>query len=336
MGLRPSGLALRKILKPRFIAFIAVLFGMGVHSGLKSPFTFDQEGSMFKLRPHGVLPLLLCLLCFAAQAQTPPGAPPGSSPSATSPDPNMPRPIAARDSVFIEELTWLEVRDALRAGKTTAIIATGGVEMNGPYLATGKHNYILRATTESIARKLGDALVAPIVPFVPEGDIDPPTGHMRYPGAISVTQETYKRLLTDIASSLRANGFKHVILIGDSGGNQQGMKEVAAELSAKWTDGKTKVHYISEYYDYPGLTKWLASQGVREVDEGHHDDYGITAQMMVVDPNTVRMKERVAAGKFSINSVQLAPADKTIAMGRRAIEFRAGITVQAIKKAVGQ
>jgi creatinine amidohydrolase len=143
-------------------------------------------------------------------------------------------------------------------------------------------------------------------------------------------------LLTDIASSLRANGFKHVILMGDSGGNQQGMKEVAAELSAKWTDGKTKVHYISEYYDYPGLTKWLASQGVREVDEGHHDDYGITAQMMVVDPNTVRMKERVAEGKFSINGVQLAPADKTIAMGRRAIEFRAGITVQAIKKAIGQ
>src|SRR5262249_15150255 len=106
-------------------------------------------------------------------------------------------PIAARDSVFIEELTWLEVRDALRAGKTTAIIATGGVEMNGPYLATGKHNYILRATTEAIARKLGDALVAPIVPFVPEGEIDPPSGHMRYPGSISVTQETFKCLLTD-------------------------------------------------------------------------------------------------------------------------------------------
>ncbi|HEX2488736.1 MAG TPA: creatininase family protein [Blastocatellia bacterium] len=290
---------------------------------------------MFKFLSCSVLALSLCLLWFAAQAQSPPKPRPGSSPNAASPDPNMPRPIAARDSVFIEELTWLEVRDALRAGKTTAIIATGGVEMNGPYLATGKHNYILRATTEAIARKLGDALVAPIVPFVPEGDIDPPSGHMRYPGAISVTQETYKRLLTDIASSLRANGFKHVILIGDSGGNQQGMKEVAAELSAKWTDGKTKIFYISEYYDYPGLSKWLESQGVHEVDEGHHDDYGITAQMMVVDPDTVRMKERLAKGKFSINSVKLAPASKTIAMGRKAIEFRAGVTVQAIRKAIG-
>jgi creatinine amidohydrolase/Fe(II)-dependent formamide hydrolase-like protein len=248
----------------------------------------------------------------------------------------MARPIDARDSVFIEELTWLEVRDAIRAGKTTAIIATGGVEMNGPYLATGKHNYVLRATTEAIARKLGNALVAPIVPFVPEGDIDPPTGHMRYPGTISVSRDTFKRLLADIAASLRTHGFKQVILIGDSGGNQQGMKEVEAELSAKWTSGRTKIHYIPEYYDYPGLSKWLQSQGVHEVDEGHHDDYGITAEMMVVDPNTVRMKERIAKGKFSINAVNLAPAKKTIEMGKKAVEFRAGVTVEAIRKAIGQ
>jgi creatinine amidohydrolase/Fe(II)-dependent formamide hydrolase-like protein len=248
----------------------------------------------------------------------------------------MARPIDAHDSVFIEELTWMEVRDALRAGKTTAIVATGGVEMNGPYLATGKHNYVLRATTEAIARRLGNALVAPIVPFVPEGNIDPPTGHMRYPGSISVSPETYKRLLTDIASSLRTNGFQHIILIGDSGGNQQGLKEVAAELSAKWADGKAKIHYIPEYYDYPGLSKWVESQGIREVDEGHHDDYGISAQMMTVDPNTVRMKQRMAKGKFSINGVQLAPAKKTIALGRKAVEYRAGVTVDAIRKAIGR
>src|ERR1019366_7463166 len=74
--------------------------------------------------------------------------------------PDAKRPIEPLDSVFIEELTWMEVRDALKAGKTTVIIPTGGVEQNGPYLATGKHNYVLRATTEAIARKLGNALVA--------------------------------------------------------------------------------------------------------------------------------------------------------------------------------
>src|SRR5437764_2990931 len=107
-------------------------------------------------------------------------------PDPVRPDPNSPRPMAAVDSVFIEDLTWMEVRDALRSGKETVIVATGGVEQNGPYLVTGKHNVILRATTEVIARKL-NALVAPIVPFVPEGDIDPPSLHMKYPGTISVT-----------------------------------------------------------------------------------------------------------------------------------------------------
>src|SRR4029079_10960908 len=122
-------------------------------------------------------------------------------PDPVNPDPNSPRPIEAVDSVFVEELTWMEIRDAMKAGKSTVIIPTGGVEMNGPYLATGKHNYILRATTEAIARKLGDTLVAPIVPFVPEGNIDPPTDHMKYPSTISVTEETYEKLLTDICAS---------------------------------------------------------------------------------------------------------------------------------------
>src|SRR5687767_14188381 len=160
------------------------------------------------------------------------GSPP--LPSRTAPDPETPRPIAARDTVFIEDMTWMEVRDAMRAGKTTVIVAAGGLEQNGPYLVTGKHNYVLRATTESIARTLGNALVAPIVPFVPQRGIDPPTDHMKYPGTISLTEETYRRLLADICRSLRAHGFQRIVLIGDSGGNQPGMKEVADSLNSEW------------------------------------------------------------------------------------------------------
>src|SRR5262245_62900620 len=117
-------------------------------------------------------------------------------PDPIRPDPNTPRPIAAVDSVFIEELTWMEVRHALKAGKDTVLIATGGVEQNGPYLSTGKHNVVLRATTQAIAEKLGNALIAPIVAFVPEGDFDPPTIHMKYPATISLTEETFRSLLT--------------------------------------------------------------------------------------------------------------------------------------------
>jgi creatinine amidohydrolase len=261
---------------------------------------------------------------------------PRSGPSAANPDPNMSRPIAARDSVFLEELTWLEVRDALRAGKSTVIVATGGLEQNGPYLALGKHNYVLRATTEAIARKLGDALVAPIVAFVPEGNIDPPSGHMRFPGTITLTDDTYKRLLTDIAASLRAHRFTNIIFIGDSGGNQNGMKEVASTLNAAWTNGKTRVHFVPEYYDYPGVAKWLESQGIKQVDEGHHDDFQITTEMMVVDPNTVRLQERIAAGKASINGVPIAPAEKAIEWGRKIVDYRAEITVKAIRERLAQ
>jgi creatinine amidohydrolase/Fe(II)-dependent formamide hydrolase-like protein len=257
-----------------------------------------------------------------------------AAPDPVNPDPGSPRPIEARDSVFIEELTWMEIRDALKAGKTTVLIPTGGVEQNGPYLATGKHNYILRATSESIARKLESALVAPIVPFVPEGNIEPPSSHMKYPGTISLTEETYRRLLFDICASFRSHGFAHIVLIGDSGGNQEGMKAVAAELNGKWAGGKSRVHFIPEYYDYPGVEKWLESQGIRQTPEGYHDDFAITAQMMVVDPATVRMNERVAAGKFRINGIDLAPAAKTIEWGRKIVDYRAEITATAIRRAV--
>lgn len=279
--------------------------------------------------------VLLAAACAPLVWAQPPQPRPGSSPSAASPPPDMPRPIDARDTVFLEEMTWLEVRDALRAGRTTVIVATGGIEMNGPYLALGKHNYILRATSEAIARRLGDALVAPIVAFVPEGTIDPPSGHMRYPGTISLTGPTFKALLTDIVSSLKVHGFRHVVLIGDSGGNQPGMREVAAELNARWTGGPTRVHFIPEYYDYPAVSDWLARQGVKEVDEGHHDDVGISIQMMLVDPRHVRMEERMARGLFSINGVPLAPLDRALELARRLVAFRATTTVAAIRKARG-
>jgi len=248
------------------------------------------------------------------------------------PAPDMPRPIPARDTVWIEEMTWLEVRDALKAGNITVIIPTGGIEQSGPYLAAGKHNYVLRATAPAIARKLGNALVAPIVPFVPEGNIQPPSGHMLYPSTISVREDTFERLLTDIAESLRAHGFRNIILIGDSGGNVRGMANVANRLSKLWARRGATIHHIPEYYDYPAVKAWLEKQGIHQTDEGLHDDLAITAQMMAVEPATVRMRERMATGKFSINGVNLAPPEKTIALGRRIVDFRAGMTAAAIRK----
>ena len=253
-------------------------------------------------------------------------------PDPINPDPAGPRPIAVHDTLFIEEMTWMEVRDALKGGKDTAIVAAGGIEQNGPYVATGKHNVVLRATTQAIAAKLGNALIAPIVIFCPEGDFEPPTDHMKYPGTIGVTEDTFRRLLKDICSSLRVHGFRHIVLIGDHGPDQDGLEQVAADLTKAWAGGKTQVHYIAEYYDDGGVAKWLEAQGLKEVDEGLHDDFMMEAQMMTVDPVSVRMKERIAAGKFRINGVELAPAEKTIEWGRKIVAYRADLAVAAIRK----
>ncbi len=257
---------------------------------------------------------------FPSQPQKPVGALPGT----------------AQDTVFIEEMTWMEVRDALKEKKTTVLIPTGGVEENGPYVITGKHNYIMRATSEAIARKLGDALIAPIVPFVPEGAIDPPTGHMKYPGTISLREGTYERLLTDICSCFRTHGFREIVLIGDSGGNQKGMKAVAAALNKSWADGKTRIHFIPEYYDHEAVDEWLAAQGIKEIDEGFHDSFAVSATLAAVDPTLIRAKQRQAAKKFSINGVELAPLDKTVEWGKKIIEYRAEATVKAIRKAIAE
>jgi creatinine amidohydrolase len=255
-----------------------------------------------------------------------------------------PRSIPAEDSVFIEKLTWMEVRDAIEAGKTTVIVGTGGIEQNGPYVATGKHNYVLQATTEIIARKLGDALVAPIVKFVPEGDIEPPSGHMEYPGTISLREETFKSLLTDICSSLKQHGFKDIILIGDSGGNQNGMKEVAEILNKEWGVNPTVVHYIPEYYEQDIWSfDYLKTIGVYQKPDvksdnraGVHSDYHYEAMMATVNPKLIRTEQRIAAGEYSVNGFDMNPPSKTIENGKTLVEYRANITVDAIRKAIAQ
>lgn len=261
-----------------------------------------------------------------------PGA--GAQAQAASPDPESPRPIQASESLWLEEMTWMEVRDAMRGGKTTAIVATGGVEQNGPYLVTGKHNIILRATAEAIALELGNALIAPIVPFVPEGDFDPPTGHMRYPGTVGVRQETFRALLTDIAMSLKANGFREVVLIGDSGGNQDGMEAVARTLGESWEGSGTRVHFIPEYYDNPRWNEWLEGQGITEVSQGLHDDFRHASIMALVDPEFIRTDQRRARGLFSINGVDLDPLDRTLTLAEELVAFQARVTADAIRVAI--
>ena len=247
-------------------------------------------------------------------------------------------PLEASDSIWIEELTYMEVRDRIASGYSTAIIATGGVEQNGPYLVTGKHNVILRSLCPAIARDLGNALCAPIVAFVPEGNLDPPSGAMRFPGSITVRDETYHALLVDIAESLRVHGFRDIVLIGDSGGNQRGMGEVAGELNERWAGTDVAAHFVIEFYT-PG---WEKTEQYTEEElgvfesksDGHHDDIWVTAMMMVTDPTSVRYHERVQADLASINGIDIAPMEEAIELGKKMVAFRAQYTADAIRESI--
>ena len=251
---------------------------------------------------------------------------------------SAPRPIEALDSRWIEELTWMEVRDAIKGGKTTGLILTGGVESNGPHLATGKHNYVLKVMGEAIARKLGNALVAPILTLEPGR----PDGERVAPGSVVLSQATYRAVLTDMAESLRGMGFTNVILMGDSGGNQGAMKEVAAALNTKYNGNPARFYFIPEYYDYSSVQKLIQDNGIPEQikigasngSDGIHEEYGIDALMALHDPETIRIEQRRKANKATINGVSLLPMDKTLAMGKKIVELRTKLTVDAIAKAM--
>ena len=264
--------------------------------------------------------------------------------------PEAARPIDAGDSLWTEELTWMEVRDAVRAGKTTVLVGTGGVEQNGPYLAGGKHNFVLATVMPEVARAIGNTLIAPVVKFVPEGAIEPaPRGHMAYPGTISLEQATFEALLTDICRSYKAHGFKDIILIGDSGGNQAGMRNVAAALNTKWVaeSAAARVHFLPEYYTEDQWSyDFLKAQGIVQIDKSAptdrqdrrtdtrnnmHDDIYYEAQTAVQDPKLIRADQRIKAGLFTLHGVDMAPVSKTVELGRKLAVYRAGITARAFQ-----
>ena len=242
-------------------------------------------------------------------------------------------PLPAANTVWMEEMTWMDVRDALKAGKTTAIIATGGMEPNGPWLVTGKHNYVLHANCEAIARKLGNALCAPILKFVPEGNISPASGHMTSPGTISMREETFRMVLTDLVHSLKAHGFTRIILIGDSGGNQSGQRWVADSVTKLW-QGSPIVAHIQEYYDYASVAKHMEQFGIKQtVADGLHDDPEIALNMFIDDPKSIRYDERAKAKKLVINGVSLANRKQATAWAKQIVEYRTKVTIEAIDKA---
>lgn len=240
------------------------------------------------------------------------------------------------DSVFLEDLTWPEVRAALQAGKTTIIIPVGGTEQSGPHMALGKHNVRATALAGKIAAALGNALVAPTLAYVPEGAVTPPAGHMRFPGTISIPDDAFKGLLDGAARSFRQHGFVDVVLIGDHGGYQAQLKAVAARLNHEWAGTPARAHFIAEYYQAADVdyVQALRAKGLSASQIGLHAGTADTSLTLALAPGLVRMDQMPAdAQQGRAAGVNGDPRPSTAALGQIGVDLMVNKTVAAIRAA---
>ena len=238
------------------------------------------------------------------------------------------------DTVLLEELTWTEVRDAVRAGKTTIIVPAGGTEQNGPHMALGKHNARVRILSERIARALGDALVAPVIAYVPEGGIAPPTAHMRFAGTITAPEDAFEKVLESAARSFKLHGFRHIILLGDHGSTQAGQKAVATRLNREWAATPVRVLAVEEYYraSEVEVAQLLKSRGYRDAELGRHAGLTDTALTLATEPRMVRA-DRLRPGREG-DGVDGDPSRATAELGRAGVELIVTRTVEAIRRSI--
>jgi creatinine amidohydrolase len=238
------------------------------------------------------------------------------------------------NSVFLEELTWVEVRDAIAAGKTTAIVPTGGTEQNGPHMVLGKHNFLVKYKAGEIAKQLGNAIVAPVLAYVPEGDIagaKPATGHMRFPGSITIPQEVYERVLEYAARSLKSAGFLDIAFVGDSGGNQSGQKVVSEALNKEWAGTNVRVHHITDYY--PGRGDAIAmANGLTMEEVGGHAGSQDTTSFLYLDPSKLRV-DKMVVGKANDGQGHTGdPRKATAYIGKLILEAQIGDATKQIQQ----
>ena len=245
-------------------------------------------------------------------------------------------PLSAQRSVYIEDLTWPEVRGAIQSGKTSAIIYAGSTEQNGPHMAIGKHNFIARYLAGAIAIKLGDALVYPTLPFAVTGDAVKKTAHMRFPGSVTLTPQTYRAVVHDVALSAADAGFRNVFIMGDHGDGQDVLDAVAKELDAQWRARGIRFFYVPDLYfkEKQQAHAYEASHGVttHDVHAGTDD----TSELMALDGQhrwIRRDKLAPSAGEqTAVTGVDGDPTKATPALGNVFLQYKIDDAVAQIRQ----
>src|SRR5688572_27338249 len=239
----------------------------------------------------------------------------------------------APDTVFIEELTWAEVRDLTASGTTNVIIGTAGTEQKGPHMVDGEHKFVMEYAADKIARAMGRTLVAPVVTYVPEGGWDPPSGHMRYPGTITLPEDRFVELLVLAGRSLKAGGFKNIYFLGESGGNRNGMREAATKLNDLWK-GAATAYWVDDYYtkSHADQNKWItANMKIPEDQIGGHANLLDTSELLFVASKHIR-RDRLTGNDYPNNGVSGDPAKSTPEIGKVFVQIKIDNSLAQIKR----
>ncbi len=254
--------------------------------------------------------------------------------------------FAATSHAELARLTWKEVEHAIKNGKTTLIIPIGGTEQNGAHMALDKHNQRIKLLANRIALSLGNALVAPVIAYVPEGNVDPPTGHMRYAGTISISEAAFADVVKGAANSVRQAGFQDVVLIGDSGNYQSQLGQIAAALNRQWSAGakknspktsKSRMHFIAQYYQavQKNYVRALSDKGLTALEIGTHAASADTSLMLALDASLVR-ENLIKNATPNEDGVGGDARQSSAELGQLGVALIISETVSAIKLAVAK
>jgi creatinine amidohydrolase/Fe(II)-dependent formamide hydrolase-like protein len=238
-------------------------------------------------------------------------------------------------SVYLEDLTSPELRERIDAGTTTVLVPVGGTEQNGPHMVLGKHNTRARVLAGLIAQRLGNAVVAPVVAYVPQGSIRPPVAHMRFAGTISLPDAVFEGLLEATARSFKQHGFKDVVYLGDHGGYQRNDERVADRLNREWAgDPSCRVLALTDYYrvTQTAFVDELKHKGYTVSEIGTHAGLADTALALAVDKSLVRADRLARAGTHG-DGVAGDPRRATVELGQAGVERIVETSVRAIRDA---
>jgi creatinine amidohydrolase len=244
--------------------------------------------------------------------------------------------------VDFEMMTWPEVKQAIEQGKTTALIYNGGTEQRGPQNVNGGHTLMGHATVIAIAEKLGDSIAAPVMPFsVNNANPD-------LPGTIGLTGKLFAELNEQVAEQMIKNGFKNVVLMGDHGGGQKELGEVAKKLDEKYSSQGIRVVFCDEVYQkaQDDFDKWLAANnyplsshaGIPDTSEMLYlgGDKGWVRKELIStavgDPVRKRGEPRDPNAKRINNGITGDARPSTAALGKRAFDTKVAYAVDQIHR----